>query len=129
VARARDELGVDGCCGEPSHGGAGVSDGVVWDGVEVAVGGGPITSSADTSGGGPFADAPETVPLAGGTVAIGALADALTPGAVAVAFTCGDTAWFVGGGLSGEGADRETVLAVAEALIPHLYCTLGELPG
>jgi hypothetical protein len=37
AARAIAELGLAGCCGEPSHGGRGATAGVVWDGALVAI--------------------------------------------------------------------------------------------
>jgi hypothetical protein len=136
MARARAELGLEGCCGEPSHGGEGVTDGVVWEGVEVAVGGAPAASADGDQAGQPgpieFAGGFELVPFAGGTAVTGVVdggSAGTTAGVSLVAFTCGDTRWSVGGGLSDPDADAEVVLAVAEALVPHLYCSLGDPPA
>jgi hypothetical protein len=118
VARARRELGLEGCCGEPSHGGDDVTSGIVWDGVGVAVVGRPAGASlADlvTSG--------TSVTLTWGEAVVSD-----TERGAAVSFTCGGTVWIVGGPNSDVPVDAATAVSAAEALIPHLYCTVGDPP-
>jgi hypothetical protein len=45
-----------------------------------------------------------------------------------VAVNCGPTQWLFSSWPGAAAADAAAVLAVAEALIPHLYCTVGEVP-
>lgn len=119
IQRARRELGLEGCCGEPSHGGDGALDGVTWEGIGVGVAGNPAGFDLGVE----FTGSVSTPTVAGGDAVMGDTAEG-----VVVAFTCGGVHWTVGGGLSDHVADEATVLAVAEALIPHLYCTLADPP-
>ena len=121
-ARATSELGLEGCCGEPSHGGDGLTAGVVWMGPEIPVGASPSVEPVHV----PFNDlviSSEPIDL-GGLPATAGDAD-LGP---FVAFTCGEHTWAVGVAGLGERATPEQVRSLAERLIPHLYCTVGERP-
>lgn len=127
--RALQELGLEGCCGDPSHGGSAATTGLVWNGVQI-----PVGSTPKTPGGGenesyvPFNDlVTDSEPIQiGGLPATAGTAD-LGP---FVAFTCGPNVWNLGG-VGPAGGDRSTsdvLRDVAAALIPHLYCTVGERP-
>ncbi|HEU5151544.1 MAG TPA: hypothetical protein VFU19_13655 [Iamia sp.] len=119
LSRATVELGLEPCCGEPAHGGGGVTGGVVWEGTEVPILGGdvgPIQS--------PLTDVAATE-VDGLPVTTGVL-----EGNAVLAFTCGDTRWFLGGAVvAGAPPGPEQLAAVASALIPHLYCTVGPPPA
>ena len=122
-ARAAEELGVEGCCGEPSHGSEALTAGVVWQGTDIPIGAAPSTDPPYV----PFNDlviSSEPVDIAGLLPATAGEAD-LGP---FVAFTCGDATWTLGGAGLGDRATREQVESLAEVLIPHLYCTVGERP-
>jgi hypothetical protein len=120
--QALRELGLEGCCGEPSHGVSGATAGVVWDGVDLSVGAQPLA-------------APATVPFNDQVVSSGpididgapAIAGEADLGSF-VSFTCGDAVWTFGGGGLGDRAAPSTVRAAVAALIPRLYCTVGEPP-
>lgn len=120
LARVRAELGLEGCCGEPAHGGLGVNSGVVWDGTEVPISGGEPGPVAVTD-----LDAVRGVDLRGGSAIEG-----VYDGIPLLAFTCGDTTWKLGGApvFEGEPPRPALLLAVAEALVPRLACTLAPRP-
>lgn len=116
--RAIDELGLTGCCGEPSHGGPGVTAGAAWEGEDIAI----SASPTGTAPGAPVSAA-EPGELAGTPVVFGE-----TDGQPFVAFTCGGYVWRVGSGLQPGPASEAGVHALAETLLPHLYCTVGPRP-
>lgn len=122
LARALDELGVAGCCGEPSHGGDAVTGGVIWRGTDIPVIGLPAADPPFV----PFIDQLiEAEPIdVLGSPAVAGEAD-LGP---FVSFTCGGDVWAIGGAGIGERATTDAVQELAEALLPHLYCTVGERP-
>ncbi|HEX7136164.1 MAG TPA: hypothetical protein VF228_26520 [Iamia sp.] len=123
--RAATELGVEMCCGEPAHGRGGVTSGVVWDGIDVFVGGGDIGPVTIDPGEGELGDV-ETGDVDGLPVVTGSLS-----GRPFLAFTCGDTRWMLGGAPVFEGSPpTDAVLRdLASALIPRLYCTVGDPPA
>lgn len=120
--RAIRELGLGGCCGDPSHGGANATVGASWQGSDIAVYGTARVEPVFV----PFNDLvidSEPIEIAGSRATAGE-AD-LGP---FVSFTCGDTLWTIGGGGMGERTTRNAVFDLAEALLPRLYCTVGERP-
>lgn len=120
--RALRELELEGCCGEPSHGGVHAVTGVRWEGVDIPAGGSPLTQPVSI----PFNDtvrSSEPIEI-DGAPAIAGEAD-LGP---FVAFTCGAHLWTLGGAGLGDRPTADAVRALTEALIPHLYCTVGERP-
>lgn len=52
LSRALDELGIEACCGEPSHGGPAASSGIEWDGVIVPIFGVPSSEDREVAGSG-----------------------------------------------------------------------------
>ncbi len=120
-ARALAELGVEGCCGEPSHGGPAVSSGIVWDGVDIPAGGIPFVAPATMSFNAAVSSEPIDID--------GASATAVTSGGfTSVVFTCGDAIWRFGGEWLDAPVRLSDLRAAAAAVIPHLYCTVGEPP-
>lgn len=113
--RAARELGLERCCDGPLTG-ADVAAGVVWDGTRVSV------TSSDQATWPP--DVPEMHTVSVGDVDI--LVAQGAGGAVAT-FRCKNT-WAIGGEPL-DVTDEATVVAVAQALIPHLYCTVNPLPS
>src|SRR5262245_5173952 len=117
--RARQELGLaQACCIDPSLNGADVVSGLVWDGVNVLV-------AASDQGELPDTDRPgyHTTTVDGVEIIV-----VPTAGGMGADFSCGGTVWHIGGA-PGDATDEATVVAVAEALIPHLYCTVDPLPS
>lgn len=115
--RAIREAGLERCC-DAALNGADVFSGVVWEGVRVSVVGGDQLLLAET-------DRPgyHTTTVAG--VEISVADDAGGTGAY---FSCGGTVWHIGGEPL-DVTDEALVVDVAEALIPHLYCTVDPLPS
>lgn len=113
LARALDALGVEVCCGEPSHGGSGAATGMMWDGVPVAITAGPLifTDPAAQPG-------TDVVDLAGGQ----ADRQNAEVGNPVLRFDCGDTGYRMVEFLRNTPEDR-VVLAAAEALVGQLGCT------
>jgi hypothetical protein len=121
--RARTELGLEPALGD--HGPPGVSAGLVWEGATVAVGGYLLALSPDV----PVGDT-DVSGVAEGEVDGLPVTAYTRDGAPALAFTCGDGLWTVGGPASGaDPPSAEVVAAVAAALIPRLYCTVGPPPA
>jgi len=117
LQRARRELGLEGCCDGPLNG-ADVFSGVVWDGVRVSVVGGDQFVLPET-------DRPgyHTTTVAGVEIIV-----ADDAGGTGAYFSCGGTVWHIGGEPL-DVTDEALVVDVAEALIPHLYCTVDQLPS
>ncbi len=116
------QLGLEGCCGEPSHGGSGVTSGARWQDLDIPVSATP-PGTTDTV---PFNDlvlSSEPIEL-DGAPAIAGDAD-LGP---FVAYTCGDRIWTFGGAGAGDRAPTEAVRSLAATVLPHLGCTVGERP-
>lgn len=113
LARALDALGMETCCGEPSHGGSGAATGMVWEDVPVAITAGPLifTDPATQPG-------TDVVDLAGGQ-ADRQNADVGNP---VLRFDCGDTGYEMVEFLR-NAADDRAVIAAAEALVDQLGCT------
>ena len=117
--RALRELGLpEACCGGQSLNGADVVSGVVWQGVNVAVTGGDqfVLPEPDQPG-------YHTATVDGVEIIVVQAA-----GGAAVEFSCGGRVWGIGGEPL-DVTDEDLVVAVAEALIPHLYCTVDPLPS
>lgn len=125
--RALRELGLEGCCGEPSHGGSGATAGAVWQGEDIAITASPTDTTPDlpdlSFGPGELAGAPVVFGEADGYPNDGFTRSPF------VAFTCGGFTWHVGYGLQMEPASEAAVHSFAEALLPHLYCTVGPRPA
>jgi hypothetical protein len=115
VVRALRELGLEGCCGEPSHGGSNVTAGAIFEGDELSIGGGPIAGAT------PLPPTQQTLPLLQGEAALTWGVD--TP---IVSFTCGPNRFTIGS--VDVDYEVDSMLLLAEALVPHLYCTLGPPP-
>jgi hypothetical protein len=109
--RAARELGLERCCDGPLAG-ANVNSGVVWDGTRVSV------ATSDQATWPPDYPEMHTVSVDGVDIVVAEGAG----GAVAT-FLCKNI-WVIGGEPR-DVTDEATVVAVAEALIPHLYCTVG----
>lgn len=131
IGTAIASLGLEGCCGEPSHGGSGATTGVVWDGVDVGILGSPVQDVTFEHEGAsrafvPFNDlvlSSEETSVAGAHATSG---DA--NGSRFLAFTCGAHLWTLGGPGMGAQATDAQLHDLAEALIPHLGCVVGEPP-
>lgn len=96
IARSVAELGLEVCCGEPSHGRPTASSGVLWDGVEVSVWGEPRSWEDDA-------------------------------GSNVVVVVCGDHRWTFG--VWPFDVLPAEARAAADAIVPHLYCTVEERIG
>lgn len=119
VAEALTAMGAEPCCGEPSHGSASVSTGMVVDGREVAVGGVPFGDGVPPLGVPLTATEVDGFPAAVGT----------SDGRPLLAFTCGGTRWVLSAWPAGEAPATADDLATAAArLIPYLHCTVGDPP-
>ncbi|HEY7073109.1 MAG TPA: hypothetical protein VH479_23490 [Acidimicrobiales bacterium] len=117
--RARGELGLaQPCCTDQPLNGADLASGLVWHGVNVAV-------TAGDQGVLPEPDRPGYHTTSVDGVEIIVADDA---GGAGADFSCGGTVWHIGGEPL-DVTDEATVVAVAEALIPHLYCTVDPLPS
>lgn len=113
LARALDALGVEPCCGEPSHGGSGATTGMIWEEVPVAITAGPLIFVDPATQPGT-----DVVDLAGGQ-ADRQNADVGNP---VLRFDCGDTGYEMVEFLR-NAADDRAVIAAAEALVDQLGCT------
>ena len=120
VSDALRALGLEACCGEPSHGGAGVTSGAVFDGYDIGINGGPAIR---TLGEQPAGDSQRLPLLRGEATVISGRPDAST----IVAFTCGANTWWMSWWDDGT-PEVDSMLLLAEALVPHLACTLGPPP-
>lgn len=121
-ASVLQQLGLEGCCGEPSHGGSGVTSGARWQDLDIPISATP-PGTTDTV---PFNDlvlSSEPTELEGAPAVAGE-AD-LGPFA---AYTCGDRIWTFGGAGAGDRATAEAVRSLAASVLPHLGCTVGERP-
>ena len=125
ITRALSELGIDGCCGEPSHGGSNAVVGAAYNGTDIPIYGSPL----DPSNAPPYVAFNDLVidsqpsdldglPVTVGTADLGPF----------LAFTCGDYAWSLGGAGAGDRAEPAELRALATSLIEHLYCTVGDPP-
>lgn len=119
AARALAELGLDGCCGEPSHGGPAATTGAIVDGLEITVSVLPEASERPMVAGTDAAP----VSLVGGLAAV-AFTSEDRP---VLAFRCGGDVWRLGAGFDGDVAARD-LLELADRLVPHAYCTVGDPP-
>ncbi|HMJ77617.1 MAG TPA: hypothetical protein VK507_16680 [Iamia sp.] len=117
IQRARLELGLE--FGGGDHGGTGAFSSVVWEGRTVGVSAYPPEMAAPTED--PGATGGERVEIDG--VAATAFE---VDGVPLLAFACIDAVWVLGG--SEDGIAAEVLRDVASALIPRLYCTVGEPP-
>jgi hypothetical protein len=127
VIDATEWLGYEGCCGEDSHGDGGVTGGVIFEGREIAIEGGPTAQVIENAGPGSISfvegragGAPTDPRIAVFDPDVSILHPDDEPG---VTFTCGGytfrfSHWTL------EQPDIRQQVAVAEALIPALGCTL-----
>lgn len=122
VHSALRSLNLDGCCGEPSHGGSGVSSGAIYDGHEIGIGG----HASDGSGTPPDASSHQRLPLLDGEAVVLAPGEKVFGQAV-VGFTCGANRWWLSWWEQTR-PEIDSMLLLAEELVPHLACTLGEPP-
>jgi hypothetical protein len=123
IARALDELGLEGCCGEPSHGGTSVASGARWQGFNVFIGG-------NIAGDDPKVGLQDEI-LSVEEIEIGGAPTALLQAAdrgAYLAFTCGDRVWGIGGGGLGDRVPAGVLRSLTGTLLPHLYCTVGLRP-
>lgn len=119
---AIEQLGIEGCCGEPSHGGRGVTAGARWDGYDIPVGATPPGATDAV----PFNDlvlSSKPIELDGAPVVAGE-AD-LGP---FVAYSCGERIWTFGGAGSGDRPTASAVKRLAATVLPYLGCTVGGRP-
>lgn len=93
VDRARSELGLEGCCGEPSHGSESSSDGMVFEGAEIGI----------------FAVPP----------ALAASLDPVRPSELR--FRCGDDTYTLDE-FDSNRPDRARLARAADQLVSRLYC-------
>lgn len=117
-----EQLRLEGCCGEPSHGGPALTAGARWDGYDIPVGATP----PGTTDAVPFNDlvlSSEPIEL-DGAPAVAGEAD-LGP---FVAYTCGDRIWSFGGAGAGDRPTASAVRRLAARVMPYLGCTVGERP-
>jgi hypothetical protein len=122
VARALRELGLEACCGEPSHGGSAATTGAVYEGDDIGIYGTPSAEVDDLGA------VIQTMPLLHGEASI---VDGSAPGRVPgplVAFTCGEYTWSLSWWDDGT-PEVDSMLLLAEALVPRLYCTLRPPPS
>jgi hypothetical protein len=119
--RARDELGLtEGTGGD--HGSPGVDSSVMWEGRSIPVAGYLRELSDGVPVGSRHADG-----VAPGEVDGLPVTTFLLDGSNALAFTCGDAFWLIGG----DGTwvrTAEALRDLAATLIPRLSCTVGEAP-
>lgn len=112
------EMGVDACCGEPSHGSDTAVTGFVWDGYDVSVYVGP-RSSAETGD--------TTV---AGSVPIGNTGAAVVEPSEAgfgLRFACGESSYWVGSQI--DAVPEQVVVGAAEALAATLACNPEPAPA
>ena len=116
--QALDDLGYEQCCGEPSHGGGGVSTGAEFEGTNLAISGSPTTGSSLSD-----IERPERVEFGPG--------EAVVHGSDTergIGFLCGDSTWSISWIFSQPPADVDKMSRLGEALLPHLACTLRAPP-
>jgi hypothetical protein len=123
TSRALTDLGLEGCCGEPSHGGGGVTSGAVFEGYLIGIRGVPTGSAEDVVPTG----SPQRMSLLHGEATIVSGAAGGSYGSTVVAFTCGANTWRLSWWDDGT-VEVDSMLLLAEALVPLLACTLGEPP-
>lgn len=95
-----------------------MTGGARWDGVDIPVSGWPGAPMIDDLVITSRPEALDGLPVVVGEADLGAF----------VAFACGGSGWAVGGMGAGDRASEPQVVALASALIPHLYCTVGPRP-
>ena len=123
VSEAVSALGLEGCCGEPSHGGAGVTSGAIYEGYEIGINAAPTgVAPADR----PRGDTQRMPLLHGEAVIVSGVVDG-PHGSTTIAFTCGTNTWWMSWWDEGT-PEVDSMLLLAEELVPYLACTLGEPP-
>lgn len=125
ISRALQELGLEGCCGEPSEGSPQAASGAVWQATRIPIHGSPIHPPGE-----PYVWFNDLVidsqpsdldglPITIGTADMGSF----------LAFTCGEHVWSLGGyGIDGDRADPDDLRSLATVLVERLYCTVGRAP-
>lgn len=119
-ARALYEGDLEGCCGEPSHGGRDLTAGVRWEGAKIAVSATAVDEPRPKLLDDPSTKlGPADLGIAYGTSSDGAF----------TTFSCNGYVWIIGG--AGISTDRPTaryVGTLTKALILLLYCSVGDVP-
>lgn len=123
IFTAFDELNLERCCGEPSHGAPGATTGARWQEFDVPIAASPTDDPPFV----PFNDlvidsAPAEIagaPVTEGEADLGPFA----------AFTCGSRVWTFGGAGAGDRVDASVIRELVESVLPRLYCTVGERPA
>lgn len=119
IDRAGDSLPLEGCCGEPSHGGTGATVGWTFEGVEIPVLGFPTGDPLAATG--PREHRRE-VPFAHGAAAV------FESGSeTVVELVCGAHTWRIGWHALAQ-PDLDAMLRLGETILPHLGCTLRDPP-
>jgi hypothetical protein len=117
------DLGLEECCAEPSHGGAGVTSGAVFEGHDILVNAHPADGAAALLQGATR----QRVPLLHGEAAVVDVSTGSPSGSRVVAFACGDVWWWLSWPEQGT-TEVDSLLLLAEELVPHLGCTLRDPP-
>lgn len=119
---AIDQLGLEGCCGEPSHGGPGVTSGAVFEGQDIGISGFPDEVAVDPR----LTGEPQRVPFLHGEAVVSSIAGGGSyPGDRVVGFRCGGFTWRLSW-WDDSPAEVDSMLLLGEALVPHLGCTLAD---
>lgn len=121
-AQVLGQLGLEGCCGEPSHGDSGLTSGARWQDLDIPVSATP-PGTTDMVPLNDLVRSSELIEL-DGAPAVAGEAD-LGP---FVAYTCGDRIWTFGGTGAGDRSTAEAVRSLAASVLPYLGCTVGERP-
>src|SRR5690606_30256033 len=104
--------------GEPSHGSPSVTSGAVHEGHEIGISAAPTGMvPVDVTGA-------QIMPMAHGEAAI---LPGTVPGAPLIVFACGGNTWRLSW-LDDGSAEVDSMLLLAEDLLPNLGCTLGDPP-
>ncbi|WP_372530540.1 hypothetical protein [Euzebya sp.] len=104
-------LGVEPCCGEPSHGGSGATTGMIWEGVAVG-----ITAGPPAFDGGAAESGSDVVEVGDGQAAV------TLDEQPQVRFDCGDTHYSMSD-FDGRPEDAAPLIRAAESLVAELTCT------
>lgn len=131
LASALRRLELEACCGEPSHGGTGVTSGAVWEDTAIPISGAPLQDHTFDVDGTPRVVVPLNDLVTSSESATIAEAETLIGEADLgsfVAFTCGAYVWTIGGAGAGERSSPAQVRSLAETLLAQLECPIGQRP-
>jgi hypothetical protein len=118
---ALDGLGLEGCCGEPSHGGPSATTGAIYDGARLPIGGTPTDVWLERA---EALIGPQPQPLGSGEATLHRGDNEIDR---MLSFHCGEFTWTIGW-WEDEPAEVDSMLLLAEALLPRLACTLRAAP-